>query len=343
MTNETNGINKYNNTHSDHTVILVEPSEPIIVNQNNILNKSEKNILISFGLNKQNNQTNQTILTNQTNQTNQTNPTNPTNQTNPTNPTNPTNQTNPTNSISRLFNDFFKTKPSDFNVYLDTVQHEIDYDTDDEDKKQLLERLKKANEKKINNTPIDIIEKLKSDINELEPFVNNKVFEWDESSIYTVKYWIKKLDAMDIIYRYILEKSMKMSNRVNLISTVSSFVLGILSAFKLAFSDDVFSTVSDVILMIFNFIIAIMSITAKKYLDNSRTDNIQLYLSGLNQFKISLIFELSNINKTMNGRDFISANQEQYIDIIDISKPELSLSEEKEAKQYYMKIRKKST
>jgi hypothetical protein len=45
----------------------------------------------------------------------------------------------------------------------------------------------------------------------------------------------------------------------------------------------------------------------------------------------------------MNGRDFISANQEQYIDIIDISKPELSLSEEKEAKQYYMKIRKKST
>ena len=164
---------------------------------------------------------------------------------------------------------------------------------------------------------------------------HKEVKQWDRATLKVMKIWLSKIIKLKIIYKYIYEKSIKTSDRINLISTISSFVLGLLSAFKLAFKDDVFSIVSDVISIIFNFIIAITSVTAKKYLDNSRIDNIRVYLDDLNNFEKDL---KHNINyQQINGEDFIEANLTKFNELVIDNRPEISLSEKNEAIKYHKK------
>ena len=212
----------------------------------------------------------------------------------------------------------FKPKTIDFETYLDI--NEINVGSDDDDDDNFIDDLRKQNNIEL-TTSVNIFDKIKSDIVELETVLSSDIKTWDVETIKIIDSWLLKIAKLKIIYNYIADKSNKTSDRINLISTISSFILGLLSAFKLAFKDDIFSIVSDVILMIFNFSIAITAITAKKYLDNSRTDNIKIYLENLNDFEKDLKY--NKIYQHINGKDFIRANMQKFNDLTNYKRPEI--------------------
>ena len=159
---------------------------------------------------------------------------------------------------------------------------------------------------------------------------------WDENAIETVRNWRILFKENKYIYEWVLEKNYKISTNLNLISVVSSSVMGCFSAFKLWIQDDkTFQATSDIIMLFSNFLIAAITTSSKRYIDDNRNEKIRNYLEEVSRFLGNITSELiKTAEYRMNADKFIKTQQEIYSKLI-INKPNISISELTAAKNAY--------
>ena len=159
---------------------------------------------------------------------------------------------------------------------------------------------------------------------------------WDENAVETVRNWRILFKENKYIYEWVLEKNYKISTNLNLISVVSSSIMGCFSAFKLWIQDDkTFQATSDVIMLFSNFLIAAITTSSKRYIDDNRNEKIRNYLEEVSRFLGNITSELiKTAEYRMNADKFIKMQQEIYSKLI-INKPNITISELTAAKNAY--------
>ncbi len=159
---------------------------------------------------------------------------------------------------------------------------------------------------------------------------------WDKNAVETVRNWRILFKENKYIYEWVLEKNYKISTNLNLISVVSSSVMGCFSAFKLWIQDDkTFQATSDIIMLFSNFLIAAITTSSKRYIDDNRNEKIRNYLEEVSRFLGNITSELiKTAEYRMNADKFIKTQQEIYSKLI-INKPNISISELTAAKNAY--------
>jgi phage host-nuclease inhibitor protein Gam len=159
---------------------------------------------------------------------------------------------------------------------------------------------------------------------------------WDENAIETVRNWRILFKENKYIYEWVLEKNYKISTNLNLISVVSSSMMGCFSAFKLWIQDDrTFQATSDIIMLFSNFLIAAITTSSKRYIDDNRNEKIRNYLEEVSRFLGNITSELiKTAEYRMDADKFIKTQQEIYSKLI-INKPNISISELTAAKNAY--------
>jgi phage host-nuclease inhibitor protein Gam len=159
---------------------------------------------------------------------------------------------------------------------------------------------------------------------------------WDKNAVETVRNWRILFKENKYIYEWVLEKNYKISTNLNLISVVSSSVMGCFSAFKLWIQDDkTFQATSDIIMLFSNFLIAAITTSSKRYIDDNRNEKIRNYLEEVSRFLGNITCELiKTAEYRMNADKFIKTQQEIYSKLI-INKPNISISELTAAKNAY--------
>ena len=159
---------------------------------------------------------------------------------------------------------------------------------------------------------------------------------WDKNAVETVRNWRILFKENKYIYEWVLEKNYKISTNLNLISVVSSSIMGCFSAFKLWIQDDkTFQATSDVIMLFSNFLIAAITTSSKRYIDDNRNEKIRNYLEEVSRFLGNITSELiKTAEYRMNADKFIKTQQEIYSKLI-INKPNISISELTAAKNAY--------
>jgi len=162
---------------------------------------------------------------------------------------------------------------------------------------------------------------------------------WDKNAVETVRNWRILFKENKYIYEWVLEKNYKISTNLNLISVVSSSVMGCFSAFKLWIQDDkTFQATSDIIMLFSNFLIAAITTSSKRYIDDNRNEKIRNYLEEVSRFLGNITSELiKTAEYRMNADEFIKTQQEIYSKLI-INKPNISIIELPAAKQAYKNI-----
>jgi hypothetical protein len=159
---------------------------------------------------------------------------------------------------------------------------------------------------------------------------------WDENAIETVRNWRILFKENKYIYEWVLEKNHRISTNLNLISVISSSAMGCFSAFKLWVQDDrMFQATSDIIMLFSNFLIAAITTSSKRYIDDNRNEKIRNYLDEVGRFLGNITSELiKNAEYRMNADKFIRMQQEIYSKLI-VNKPSISISELTSAKNAY--------
>lgn len=162
---------------------------------------------------------------------------------------------------------------------------------------------------------------------------------WDKDAVETVQNWRYLFKEYKYIYEWILEKNYKISTNLNLISVVSSSMMGCFSAFKLWVQDDrTFQATSDIIMLFSNFLIAAITTSSKRYIDDNRNEKIRNYLEDVNKFLGTISSELiKSPEYRMHADDFIKGQQEIYSKL-STSKPNITISELTAAKNSYRKF-----
>ena len=137
------------------------------------------------------------------------------------------------------------------------------------------------------------------------------------------------------IYQWVLDHNNLMSERLAIASILTSSILGIFAGFKLWIPNEVFQTTSDVILVLSNFIVALITAMSRRYGDDKRTDSIRNYVGEIDEFlgEISAQVLKSPIYR-MNADEFFKANNDKYTKLI-MGAPNMSLDEINNAKQLY--------
>ena len=159
---------------------------------------------------------------------------------------------------------------------------------------------------------------------------------WDKNAVETVRNWRILFKENKYIYEWVLEKNYKISTNLNLISVFSSSVMGCFSAFKLWIQDDkTFQATSDIIMLFSNFLIAAITTSSKRYIDDNRNEKIRNYLEEVSRFLGNITSELiKTAEYRMNADNFIKTQQEIYSKLL-INKPNISISELTAAKKAY--------
>jgi hypothetical protein len=159
---------------------------------------------------------------------------------------------------------------------------------------------------------------------------------WDKNAVETVRNWRILFKENKYIYEWVLEKNHRISTNLNLISVVSSSAMGCFSAFKLWVQDDrMFQATSDIIMLFSNFLIAAITTTSKRYIDDNRNEKIRNYLEEVSQFLGNITSELiKTAEYRMNADKFIRTQQEIYSKLI-VNKPSITIGELTAAKNAY--------
>ena len=159
---------------------------------------------------------------------------------------------------------------------------------------------------------------------------------WDEDAVITVQNWRLLFKEYKYIYEWILERNHKISTNLNLISVVSSSMMGCFSAFKLWVQDDrTFQASSDIIMLFSNFLIAAITTSSKRYIDDNRNEKIRNYLEDVNKFLGTISAELiKSPEYRMQADEFIKSQQEIYAKL-STNKPNITISELTAAKNAY--------
>jgi len=159
---------------------------------------------------------------------------------------------------------------------------------------------------------------------------------WDEYAVITVQNWRLLFKEYKYIYEWILERNHKISTHLNLISVVSSSMMGCFSAFKLWVQDDrTFQASSDIIMLFSNFLIAAITTSSKRYIDDNRNEKIRNYLEDVNKFLGTISAELiKSPEYRMHADEFIKSQQEIYAKL-STNKPNITISELTAARNAY--------
>jgi len=159
---------------------------------------------------------------------------------------------------------------------------------------------------------------------------------WDKEAVDTVQNWRVLYKEYKYIYEWILERNYRISTNLNLISVVSSSMMGCFSAFKLWIQDDrTFQATSDIIMLFSNFLIAAITTSSKRYIDDNRNEKIRTYLEEVNKFLGTISSELiKSPEYRMEADKFIESQQEIYSKL-STNKPNISISELTESKKAY--------
>lgn len=151
---------------------------------------------------------------------------------------------------------------------------------------------------------------------------------WDNEATNTLDNWYEAFTRQSYIYQYILDRNRKISDNLNLISVISSSSLGIFSAFKLWIQDDnKFQVASNVLMMFFNFIIAIITATSRRYLDDKKNEEIRTYIEEVDKFlgQLSAQYLKAHVYR-LDADEFFKSFNDTYTKLIS-SAPNLSLNE----------------
>jgi multisubunit Na+/H+ antiporter MnhF subunit len=156
---------------------------------------------------------------------------------------------------------------------------------------------------------------------------------WDIDANITITNWYKIFKQQSFIYQFVLEKNRKISDRLAIISIISSALLGIFSGFKLWIDNDViFQTVSNILLMLLNFLVALITATSKRYIDDKRNETIRAYVEEVDIFIGELSAQvLNSAVYRMNADKFFKINNSKYTKLISFA-PNLSINEINEGK-----------
>jgi len=159
---------------------------------------------------------------------------------------------------------------------------------------------------------------------------------WDKNAVETVRNWRILLKENKYIYEWVLEKNHRISTNLNLISVISSSAMGCFSAFKLWVQDDrTFQATSDIIMLFSNFLIAAITTTSKRYIDDNRNEKIRNYLEEVSRFLGNITAELiKTAEYRMNADKFIRTQQEIYCKLL-VNKPSITIGELTAAKNAY--------
>jgi X-X-X-Leu-X-X-Gly heptad repeat protein len=174
-------------------------------------------------------------------------------------------------------------------------------------------------------------------VNTINTIENTNINGWDYDATLTITNWYKTFKQQSFIYQSVLDRNKKISNNLALISILSSALLGIFSGFKLWIgNDETFQTISNILLMLFNFIVGIITAASKSYIDDKRNEIIRAYVEQLDIFIGELSAQVLNSPiYRMNADEFFKSNNVKYTKLIS-SAPNLSLGEISEGKRQYI-------
>jgi hypothetical protein len=165
----------------------------------------------------------------------------------------------------------------------------------------------------------------------------NNINGWDVEANTTLKNWYHTFKQQSFIYQTVLDHNNLMAERLAFASIATSSTLGIFAGFKLWIPDSTFQIVSNIILILCNFGVALITAMSRRYGDIKRTDliGIKNHVDEIDEFLgiISAQVLKSPIYRT-NADDFFRAYNDQYTKII-TSAPNISLGEITKAKNLY--------
>ncbi len=166
-------------------------------------------------------------------------------------------------------------------------------------------------------------------------FKPNDINGWDNEANITIKNWYHTFKQQSFIYQWILDHNNLMSERLAIASIIASSVLGIFAGFKLWIPNGVFQTTSDVILVLSNFCIALITAMSRRYGDDKRTDSIRDYIGDVDEFLGEISAQvLKSPTYRMNADEFFKANNDKYTKLITTA-PNMSIDEINQAKKSY--------
>ena len=158
---------------------------------------------------------------------------------------------------------------------------------------------------------------------------------WNEEANNTINNWYNLFKQQSFIYQWVLERNKKISDKLMFASIIVSSSLGIFSSFKLWVKDEKFTTISDILLMLSNFSVALITSYSKSYIDDKRNELIKIYIDEVDE----LLGEISGqILKSpvyrMNANDFFRDHNYKYNKLI-TSLPNISIYELNESVKEY--------
>jgi len=158
---------------------------------------------------------------------------------------------------------------------------------------------------------------------------------WDDNANETIKNWYNTFRYDSFVYQFTLDRNIEISDKLSIVSIVSSSTLGIFSGFKLWITSDIFQTVSNVLLVLFNFAIALITATSKRYIDDKRNETIRSHIAEIDKFLGEISAQvLKTPNYRMDADKFFILNNDRYTNII-TQAPNLSIDEIKRGKEAY--------
>lgn len=158
---------------------------------------------------------------------------------------------------------------------------------------------------------------------------------WDKDAKKTLINWYEIFKYDSFVYQFILDHNIQISNYLNILSIVSSTILGIFSGFKLWINDATFQTTSNILLMLSNFIVALITALSKRYIDEKRNESLRTYICLVDEFLGEISAQaLKTPNYRINADRFFKDYNDRYTKII-TSAPNLTIEEIKISKQAY--------
>lgn len=158
---------------------------------------------------------------------------------------------------------------------------------------------------------------------------------WDNDANITIKNWYHTFKQQSFIYQWVLDKNHRIAERYALTSIMSSGMLSIFSGFTLWVPTNLFHTISTIIIIVCNFLIALLTALSRTYGNDTRTDAIRNYVREIDEFlgEISAQVLKSPVYR-MNADEFFKQTNDTYTKLI-ISAPNMTLSELNQSKKEY--------
>lgn len=160
---------------------------------------------------------------------------------------------------------------------------------------------------------------------------------WDDDANTTIKNWYKTFKQQSFIYQWTLDHNNQMAEKLAILSMISSSILGIFTGFKLWIPDNLFQTVSNIILILCNFGVAIITALSRRYSDDKRSEAIKNYINDIDEFLGVLSAQVlkSPVYRT-NADEFFFEYNNEYTKLIS-SAPNMTIEEIRQAKDEYQK------